>query len=224
VSGVILVAGATGGLGQQLVYQLKQAGQPVRALARSLKNARVVLGPEIQITAADVREPATLAPAVEGVRYVLSALGTHAPLGGNSPEHVDYEGVKNLVDAAKSAGVEHFVLVSSIAVTQPDHPLNAFGKVLSWKLKGEEALRASGLAYTIVRPGGLTDEPAGQKGLQIDQGDRISGRISRAVVAQVCLQAMQQPAARNTTFEIVEAEGQMPTDWVAFFSGLQPDR
>ena len=120
--------------------------------------------------------------------------------------------------------MEHFVLVSSCAVTKPDHPLNKFGQVLTWKLKGEDVLRASGLAYTIVRPGGLTNEPGGQSALVIDQGDRLNGMISRADVAEVCVQALQQPNARNTTFEVVQAQGAPVDDWAALFATLRPDR
>ena len=224
MSDTVLIAGATGGLGQHVVQKLLRLNQSSVALVRNISNARTLLGPQVSLIVGDTREPGTLTAPLQGVRYVICATGTKAPLGGNSPEHVDYEGVRNLVEAARAARVERFVLVSSIAVTKPDHPLNAFGKVLTWKLKGEEALRSSGLAYTIVRPGGLTDEPGGYHGLKIDQGDRMMGRISRADVAEVCIQTLHQPAARNTTFEVIETDGTLPADWASFFAALKSDR
>jgi uncharacterized protein YbjT (DUF2867 family) len=219
----VLVAGATGGLGQHVAQKLLRINQPSVALVRNISKARTLLGSQVSLIAGDTRKPGTLTTPMQGVRYVICATGTKSPLGGNSPEHVDYEGVRNLVEAARVAHVERFVLVSSIAVTKPDHPLNAFGKVLTWKLKGEESLRSSGLAYTIVRPGGLTDEPGGYHGLKIDQGDRIMGRISRADVAEVCIQALRQPATCNATFEVVETDGSLPTDWASFFAALKSD-
>ena len=74
-----------------------------------------------------------------------------------------------------------------------------------------------------MRPGGLIDEPGGQAGLQIDQSDRITGRISRADVAEVCIQALDQAATRNTTFEIIQSNDAPPGDWAAFFSTLKKD-
>jgi uncharacterized protein YbjT (DUF2867 family) len=145
------------------------------------------------------------------------------PIGNNSPKNVDYQGVSNLVEAAKTVGVVRFLLISSIAVTKPEHPLNKFGKVLDWKLKGENALRKSSLTYTIVRPGGLTNDPGGQKGLLLDQGDRISGMVSRADVAEVCYQALDHPKTQNVTFEIVSGTGDPIEDWDGFFYKLNPD-
>ena len=75
-------------------------------------------------------------------------------------------------------------------------------KVLSCKRKGEAALRNSGLGYTIVRPGTLVEEAGGYKALVFDQGNRISQAISCADVADVCLKALHNPAARNKTFEV----------------------
>ncbi len=220
----VLVAGATGGVGRQVVARLVARHVAVRALVREVGAARTLLGPGVKIVQGDVREPSTLTPAMHGVHAVISAIGSRAASGGGSPERIDYEGVRNLVEAARAAGVEHFVLVSSIGVTRPDHPLNAYGRVLEWKLKGEDALRGQGaMAYTIVRPGGLRDEPGGQTALQFDQGDRISGLISRVDVAEVCIQALEQPAARDMTFEVIGVEGPPPRDWAALFGALRHD-
>jgi uncharacterized protein YbjT (DUF2867 family) len=88
-------------------------------------------------------------------------------------------------------------------VTQEDHILNKmFDNVLDWKFRGEEALRASGVPYTIVRPGGLTDEPGGRRSVVFRQGDEGAGTIPRADVARVCVAALGSVAALNKTFEI----------------------
>jgi uncharacterized protein YbjT (DUF2867 family) len=164
---------------------------------------------------------------MQGVSVVFCAIGTRTPVGPNSPEKVDYEGVRNLVQAAKVAGVDTFILISSAAVTRGDaHPLNQFGKVLDWKLKGEDELRHSGMRYTIIRPGGLNDEPGGLKGLEFAQGDTISGRVSRADVAETALRALDTPASHNATFELISADGaplRTDQDWAALFDALASD-
>lgn len=223
MSGSILVAGATGGVGQQVTHQLIIAHRAVRALVRDAQQASRILDYQAEHVEGDVTRPASLAAALRDVRYVICTIGSRAVHGGN-PEQVDYTGVRNLVEAAKAAGVAHFVLVSSIGATQPDHPVNRFGQVLTWKLRGEDAVRNSGLSYTVVRPGGLIDEPGGRKGIVFAQGDCITGRVTRADVAAVCIQSLAQPAARNVTFEVINNDDAPPSDWPRVFATLKPDR
>lgn len=107
-----------------------------------------------------------------------------------------------------------FVHVSAAGVTRPDRPgldlskqppavrLNKeLGFILTYKLKGEDLLRESGLPYTIVRPCALTEEPAGAD-LIFDQGDNITGKISRDEVALICIAALESPYACQKTFEV----------------------
>lgn len=221
----VLVAGATGGIGKLVVHKLLAQGTPVRVLARDFTAARVLFSDTVEYIAGDTRQPETLVPAVAGVQAVICTIGAGQGVDtSNTPEKVDYEGVRNLVEAAKDAQVEHFVLVSSLGVTQHDHMLNRmFNNVLNWKLKGEDAVRASGIPYTIIRPGGLIDEPGGKEALRVNQGDSrdFSGRISREDVAELCVRALEQPAARSLTFEVIGTEGSPPTDWAAIFGGLK---
>lgn len=221
---VTLVAGATGGTGRALVQNLLAQGYQVRALVRDAALAQQVLGDEVDYRVGDVREIETLRPAMEGVDFVVSAIGASRSDPENGPEAVDYGGVINLVSAASDAGVQQFVLVSSIGATQEDHYLNKkFNNILKWKFKGEEVLRNSGLTYTVVRPGGLTNTPGGEQKLTFAQGDISSGRIAREDVALICMQALQVPAARNKTFETYSSEQPGSNDWPNLFGALQPD-
>lgn len=216
----ILIAGGTGRTGRIIVQKLLALGQRPRVLARDLAAARALLGEEPLLFNGDVRTPSTLGSAVQGCRVLISAIGSRAPVGPNCPRHVDYGGVVHLVDAARAAGVERFILISSIAVTQPDHPLNRFGKVLHWKRQGELHLEASGLAHTILRPGGLTQTSGGQHQLVFGRGDQLSGTISRADVAEACLQALARPASAGATFELVADRAKGPPDWERLFTSL----
>ncbi|KAK9153080.1 hypothetical protein Sjap_000560 [Stephania japonica] len=107
-----------------------------------------------------------------------------------------------------------FVHVSSAGVTRPDRPgldlsrqppavrLNKeLGFILTFKLKGEDLIRESGIPYAIVRPCALTEEPAGAD-LIFDQGDNITGKISREEVARICVAALESPYAYDKTFEV----------------------
>eukprot|EP01018_Ginkgo_biloba_P014949 Gb_08986 [translate_table: standard] len=107
-----------------------------------------------------------------------------------------------------------FVHVSSAGVTRPERPgldlskqppavrLNKeLGYILTFKLKGEDLLRDSGIPYTIIRPCALTEEPAGAD-LIFEQGDNITGKISREEVARICVAALESPYACDTTFEV----------------------
>jgi uncharacterized protein YbjT (DUF2867 family) len=224
---VLLVVGATGGTGREVVRQALAQGFAVRALVRDATRARTQFGDSVAYVVGDVRTGAGIAAAMQGADYVVSALGSNVRNDPeNTPERVDYGGVKALAEAAAAARVKHFVLVSSMGATHVDHPLNRrFGNILIWKLKGEDALRGSGVPYTVVRPGGLRDSPGGATGVKAFQGDDLSnqGSIPRADVATVCLAALGNAAARGKTFELVADTATARTDLDALFAGLAAD-
>lgn len=121
---------------------------------------------------------------------------------------MDYEGVLALVRAAKAAGVAHVVVVGSMGGTQPDNFLNQIGdgSILVWKRAAEIELVRSGLPYTIVHPGGLLDEPAGQRKLVVGVDDTLLDTKTRSVprgdVAEVCVQCVGAPWALNKAFDL----------------------
>jgi len=220
----ILVAGATGRTGRIIVRKLQAHGYTTHALVRNPVTAKALLGEDIIFHQGDIRDLSTLQTAMPDMDAVISAVGSKAPVGKNCPKRVDYEGVVNLVNTAKTYQVRRFVLISSIAVTRPNHPLNCFGKVLDWKLKGEETLRDSGLDYAIIRPGGLMDTPGGHQNLVFDQGDSILGMISREDVADISVKALEYPFPLQVTFEVIEAkEKSYPVNWTSLFDSFSRD-
>ncbi|MEN9207385.1 MAG: SDR family oxidoreductase [Gloeomargarita sp. GMQP_bins_120] len=198
-----LVAGATGQTGRRIVQELIRRGVTVRAGVRDWERARQILPQDVELVTLNVTEPATLPAAVANCDVVLCATGARPSWKVTEPWAVDCCGTQNLVDVAKLHRVQHFVLVSSLCVSQLFHPLNLFWFILYWKKQAELYLQNSGLTYTIVRPGGLLNENV-PGGLVIQGPDTLfEGRIPRQRVAQVCVEALSQPAARNGIFEII---------------------
>ena len=221
---LVMVAGATGKTGSLVVAQLQAKGYPVRAFVRNAAKAAERLGPEVEAVVGDLRNPASIAATLDGVDVVINAAGSGIPAADdNMPEHVDFEGARNLADAAAAAGVGQYVLVSSMGVTDDDHALNRmFNNILLWKRRGEEAVVASGVSYTIVRPGGLNDGPGNAQTVIFEQGD-MPGQgkvISRADVARVCVATVQHEEARNKVFEIYARDGEPQTDFSGEFTAL----
>lgn len=198
------VAGATGETGRRIVQELTGRNIPVRALVRNLETARGILPNSAELVVGDVLEPNTLDAAIGDSTVILCATGAKPGFDPTAPYKVDYEGTKNLVDIAKTKGIEHFVLVSSIGASQFFHPLNLFWLILVWKKQAEEYIQKSGLTYTIVRPGGLKNEDNSDK-IEMYSPDSLSlsGSIPRTKVAIVCVEALFQPAARNKIVEVI---------------------
>jgi uncharacterized protein YbjT (DUF2867 family) len=197
------VAGATGQTGCRIVQELVQRGIPVRALVRNLEKAQQILPPEVETVTGDVLNSSSLQAAIGDSTVVLCATGATPSFDPTLPYRVDYEGTKNLVNVAFANNIEQFVLVSSLCVSQLFHPLNLFWLILVWKKQAEEYLQNSGLPYTIVRPGGLKNED-NELPIMMQSADHLfEGSIPRLKVAQVCVEALLIPSARNKIVEIV---------------------
>jgi len=266
---LVLVAGATGGVGQLVVANLLSQGYQVRSLTRSAEKAEKMFSGKSEIAVGNICDPETLSAATEGVTHVICATGTTAlpssrwdfqmDLGSNpleqvttwariyldedfrtanarnTPEAVDAIGVSNLIQATPQS-VQRFVFVSSCGVTRQDQfpytLLNAFG-VLDAKRKGERALLRSGLPYTIIRPGQLTDGPytsydfnslvkastQSKLGVTVETGDSLNGQTSRIDVAAGCVACLKSEAAKNKAFELI-SQGDRPAavDWNSLFA------
>ena len=153
----------TGRVSRLVTRQLLARGETVRVIGRSTQRARRHMPAQAQYFTADVRDPGTLRTPLYGCGAVVYAVepGTDAA-GPDSPESTLHGGVRHVLDALGTTGADrHFVLVSQQHVTRRDHPMNAYGRMLDWRLAGEDAVRSSGLPYTVIRPGWLTDEPGG---------------------------------------------------------------
>ncbi len=204
------VVGATGETGRRIVQELIARNIPVRAGVRDIEIARSILPTGVDLVETDVLKPHSLSAALGDSTVVLCATGAKPSFDPTGPYKVDYEGTKNLVDACQQKGIEHFVLVSSLCTSQWFHPLNLFWLILVWKKQAEEYIQASGLTYTIVRPGGLKNEDNTDSIIMQAADTLFDGSIPRQKVAQVCVESLFEPAARNKIVEII-AKADIPS-------------
>ena len=199
----VCVVGATGETGQRIVRELVAREIPVRAIVRDREAAESLLPAGVETVVADVGDRSGVEAAIGDASSLICATGARPSLNPMGPFQVDYIGTKNLVDASKAKGIEHFVIVSSLCVSKFLHPLNLFWLVLYWKHQAEAYIRNSGLTYTIVRPGGLKNEDNSDKVVLAAADTLFEGSIPRAKVAKVCVDALSTPSAKNTILEIV---------------------
>ncbi|MCC5608257.1 SDR family oxidoreductase [Nostoc sp. CHAB 5834] len=203
----IFLAGASRGVGREIAQYLTTQQLKVRAFLRTAAvttelekiGIEVVLGDALNI--ADV-ERAMLTD--EPIHTVISTIGGLP----SDVERPDYPGNKNLIDAAVKAGVQKFILVSSIGagnsvVAASPQVLAVLGKVLAEKDKAEQHLIASGLTYTIIRPGGLKSEPAMGNGI-LTEDPHIIGSINRADVAQLVGRCLNSERANNKILSAID--------------------
>ena len=227
IGGLVMVVGGSGRTGRHVITELEQQGYIYRAMTSNAARAIEKHGAEIDWVEADVKDAELIARLMTDVDAVIVAIGASSGTGDNRPEMVDYGGVKNIVDGAKQHDVQHVVLVSSIGTGEADNPLNRLmGDVMMWKLKGEDHLRASGIDFTIIRPGTLTDKPGGQTPLRIAPAGTLpfgSVFTAREDVARVAVAALGQSEARNKSIDLVEDESLAPDAWREAFSSVPID-
>ena len=214
----VFVAGATGKTGRHIVRQLCDRNVPVVALVRDLDKAKSILPEAAQLVEGDVLNPASFESSLNECSVLICATGASPSLDPTGPYKVDYEGTKNLVDAAKKYNIEHFVLVSSLCASKFFHPLNLFWLVLYWKKQAEQYIQSSGIPYTIVRPGGLKEEDNADNIVMSGADTLFDGSIPRQKVAQVCIEALSQPEAKSEIVEIVARDDAEAKSWSELFA------
>ncbi|MFI7011975.1 SDR family oxidoreductase [Streptomyces sp. NPDC050145] len=220
----VAVIGGAGRLGSLVTRRLLDEGVKVRVVSRNPQRGRLPLG--VELHRADVRYADTLTDALRGCSAIVFTVepGT-ADSGPDSPETTVHDGVRNALAAAmEQGGRPHFVLISQIFVTRREHPMNAYGRLLDWRLRGEDAVRESGLPYTVMRPSWLTDDRIAGDRVRLEQDDRGDGWVSRSAVAEASVAALRGPAAVGRTFELYNEPGRPPADWDQMFGRLRPDR
>lgn len=204
--GEIFLAGASRGVGREIAQRLAAQLVPVKALLRSEAAQAELEALGISVVIGDALNPAAVQRAMTGapIQAVISTLGG-LPRDG---QRADYLGNKNLIDAAVQAGVQKFILVSSIGSGNsrsaiPPQALEALAAVLAEKEQAEHYLIESGLTYVIIRPGGLKSEPATGTAV-LTPDPTIAGTIHRADVAELVCKCLVSDQANNRILSAVD--------------------
>jgi nucleoside-diphosphate-sugar epimerase len=204
----IFLAGASRGVGQEIARCLVAQKLGVKALLRSPDTAETLQAMGIQVAMGDALNRADVEAAMTGtpLTTVISTIGGLPKDGTRS----DFAGNKNLIDAAVKAGVQRFILVTSIGsgnsrIALPESTLAALNDALVEKTKAEQHLIASGLTHTIIRPGGLKSAPPTGKGL-LTEDPRVAGLIHRADVAQLVCRCLASDRADNRILSAVDRD------------------
>lgn len=201
---MILVAGATGSLGSEIVRRLRGRGERVRALVRPSSAPDKVSSMEqlgVEIVRGDLKDPATLRDACEGARAVMSTVTSITTAReGDSFDTTDHAGTRNLIEAARAAGVGQFIFVSFDTTRTPEAPLTAA------KREVEEHLKRSGLTYTILQPSLFMEswlgpmlfaDPSAGTAKIYGDGTHKLRYVATSDVAELAVQCIDNAAARN---------------------------
>ncbi|PSB22122.1 SDR family NAD(P)-dependent oxidoreductase [Phormidesmis priestleyi ULC007] len=206
MSNHVFLAGASQGVGREILKGLLAQDTSVKAFLRSelIATELQTMGVETAIGDALNLEQIEQAMAGSPIDLVISTIGGKPQDG----ERSDYTGNKNLIDAAVKAGVKRFILVTSIGSGEsvaalPLQAFEALKEVLAEKEKAEQHLIASGLTYTIIRPGGLKSEPATGNGV-LTEDPKIAGTIHRADVADLVCRCLKSDRTNNKIFSAVD--------------------
>lgn len=215
----LLVLGGTGGIGRLVVARLAELGVRARVLTRNPDMARRTLPQGTEVFAGDLTDPASIAAALEGIDAVVMTHG--APYGSGEYEDVDYGAVPALLEAL-AGRVVPVALMSSIGVTATG---GSSRELLNRKRRGERLLRASGLPYTIVRPGWFDAGTGTEQHADLRQGDLTEyGPVRREHVGETLVQALRTQTATGRTVEVFSTDGPALSDWAEAFAGTDADR
>lgn len=199
----VLIVGANGNTGRRVIEILSKSSsfEPV-AMIRKPEQAEIFHDMDVKTVLADLEEEVD--HAVKGIDKVIFAAGSGSSTGLDKTISVDQEGAKKIIDAAKEAGVKKFIMLSAKGADEPEAH-EGLEVYLKAKKEADEHLRESGLTYTIVRPGSLTDDLGIAKVKLAEKLDQ-EGEISRDDVAFLLVMSLADPLVKNKTFEALEGD------------------
>jgi uncharacterized protein YbjT (DUF2867 family) len=199
------LVGATRGTGLEVARILHGLNRPIVALARPGADCADLESAGAVIVPGNVLELESIQASIEGAGAVISTLG-----GNRSEPRPDFDGTRNLVDAARASGIGRFILVSAAgagdsyaSISEQAHKF--LDPVLEIKAKAEDYLISSGLDYTIIRPGALDSEPASGNGI-LTADPTVGGTIHRADLARLVVDCLDDPDSIGKKFNAVDRE------------------
>lgn len=204
----VLVAGARGKTARSLVRMLVEGGHEVRGLVRKEDQLPDIEADGAEPVLCDLESETVeggVGEAVEGCDAIVFAAGAGPGSGAARKETMDFGGAAKLVEAAEERGVRRYLMLSSMGAGDPEAGSEAMRPYLRAKARADERLRDSGLDYTIVRPGSLTDEEGTGR---VEAAEHLGrrGEIPRKDVARTIAAALEIPNTSGKTFEVLAGE------------------
>ena len=200
----VLIAGANGKIGRRLVARMADSHHGAHAMVRDSAQIEELqaLG-AAEVAVADLEGDCS--HALTHCDAVIFTAGSGAHTGPDKTEDVDKNGAINLIDQAVAAGIRRFIIVSSMRADAPETGPDSMRHYFEAKKAADDHLRASGLDFTIVRPGKLTEsEGTGRVDIAKDLGR--FGEVPRADVAAVLLNTLDVPNTVNQHFEVLTGD------------------
>jgi uncharacterized protein YbjT (DUF2867 family) len=197
---VVAIAGGHGQIALRLTRLLSERGDEVRSLIRNPDHADDVrdAGGDPVVCDLEEADDALVANAVRDADAVVFAAGAGPGSGPQRKGTMDLGGAVKLIAAAKASGIRRYVMVSSINADPNRQGDDTFSVYLRAKGEADAALASSGLDYTIVRPGPLTNDPGtGRVALDAGRGD-----VTRDDVAAVVAAVLDEPGTIGRTFDL----------------------
>ena len=217
VGGPVLVFGGNRATGLEIVRGLVARGERVTVAVRASSDTQALDELGVRTVIADALNADEVMAAFESDEYaaVISTLGTTR---GDQAKRPDYIGNRNVIDAAVATGAQRFVFITVIGAgdsrdTAPLPARNFLQEVIQLKTQAEDHLIASGLAYTIIRPGGLTDRKATGTAVLAEDPQAFS-YIARADLATLAIEALGNPETAGKIFAAYDPS--RPTLWYTF--------
>ena len=203
----VAIAGAHGKVGRRLARLLVARGDRVRGLIRNPDHAEDLRadGSEPVVCDLERSDVDEIAKAIEGADAVVFAAGAGPGSGAERKRTVDLGAAVKLLDAARRTGARRYLMISAMGAGDPAAGAEAMRPYLEAKAQADAALAASELDWTIVRPGGLTDEPGtGRVEVAASLGRR--GTVTRDDVAAVLVACLDEPRTVRATFDLLQGE------------------
>ncbi len=200
----VVVAGGHGQIALELLALLAQRGDRARGLIRNPDHA-ADLEADGAVPVLCALEHADPLPHIGAAGALVFAAGAGPGSGPERKRTVDYGGAVKLIEAAEELGVRRYVIVSSMGADDPASASEAMRPYQEAKHDADEALAGSSLDWTIVRPGGLTDEPGSGQVAIADTLGRF-GQVPREDVALVLFECLGADSTVRRTFEVLEGD------------------
>jgi uncharacterized protein YbjT (DUF2867 family) len=200
----VLIVGANGHIGRRLIKQMSSSPHQSHAMIREADQANALrdLGADDTVVAdleADVQH------ALDGCDAVIFTAGSGGHTGPEKTDAIDRDGAIAVIDAARKSGVDRFVMVSSMGADNPDDGPEDLQHYLHTKQAADAHLRKSGLRFTIVRPGSLSDDEGTGK-VEAASALHRRGSVPRADVAAFLLRVLDAPNTEGKTFELLAGD------------------